>query len=101
MTTPDRVEELKTIARATVHETLTTLGIDASNPIQAQQDFGTMRDLAKLARDPEYRKDWEHARRSRQAIEAATSKGFLTIVAVIASGMIGAIWLGIRTALGK
>lgn len=101
MTAADRIEELKAIARATVHETLTTLGIDASDPLQAQQDFGTMRDLVKLARDPEYRKDWEHARKWRLAIESATSKGFLAVVGIIVSGAAGALWLGIKAAVGK
>ncbi len=49
----------------------------------------------------ELQADFRHLRRWRKSVEQAESLTFKAIVAAIASGVIGAIWLGIKASLGK
>lgn len=71
--------EVKAIAEATgraiVRETLLAIGIDVDDPIAAQRDFAVMRSVGKLAMDPEFRKDIEHARKWRKALEQVETSG--------------------------
>lgn len=49
----------------------------------------------------ELRADFVHLRRWRKSVEQAQSYGFKAVITVIATGFVGAVWLGIKTALGK
>ncbi len=96
--------EVKAIAeaagRAIVRETLLTIGIDVDDPLGAQRDFAIIRAVGKLAMDPEFRKDIEHARKWRKALEQVEIKGFLTAVALIVAGALGLIWAALKAKLG-
>ena len=96
--------EVKAIAeaagRAIVRETLLAIGIDVDDPIAAQRDFAVMRSVGKLAMDPEFRKDIEHARKWRKALEQVETKGLLTAVAVIVAGALGLVWAAVKAKLG-
>ena len=96
--------EVKAIAEATgraiVRETLLAIGIDVDDPIAAQRDFAVMRSVGKLAMDLEFRKDIEHARKWRKALEQVETKGLLTAVAVIVAGALGLVWAAVKAKLG-
>lgn len=94
-------DDLEQAAERAVHATLLTIGIDVTNPLQAQRDFAIMREIGRLAMDAEFRKDLEHARRWRLAMEAAQSRSFLTIVGLIVTGTATAFVVGLQTILGK
>lgn len=49
----------------------------------------------------ELRADFQHLRRWRKSVEQAQTYTFKAIVTVIATGFVGAVWLGIKAALGK
>lgn len=49
----------------------------------------------------EIRADFVHLRRWRKSVEQAQSYTFKTVITVIATGIIGALWLGIKAMLGK
>jgi hypothetical protein len=49
----------------------------------------------------ELRADFEHLRRWRKSVEQAQTYTFKAIVTVLATGFVGAVWLGIKAALGK
>jgi hypothetical protein len=49
-------------ATRAVNKTLLLIGIDSANPLAAQRDFATLREVVKIVSDLEYRKDWEHVR---------------------------------------
>jgi hypothetical protein len=105
--------------RAT-RQILLTLGIDVNNPLDAQRDFAVMREIGRLAMDPEFRKDLEHARdwrrameepdgvaadlahtrRWRKIVEASSSKGVLTGVGVLVTGAISMIVIGVQRVFG-
>ena len=92
--------EMRTIAeaaaKAAVEETLVKLGIDVSNPIKAQQDFMVLREVGKLVMDSEFRKDMEHLRTWRMAINDVKSKGIITLVGIIVTGSVALLVAGFR-----
>lgn len=96
--------DVKAIAEATgraiVRETLLAIGIDVDDPITAQQDFAVMRAVGKLAMDPEFRKDIEHARKWRKALEQVETKGLLTAVGLIVAGALGLLWAALKAKVG-
>lgn len=49
----------------------------------------------------ELQADFRHLRRWRKSVEQAQSLTFKTIVGVIVTGALGALWLGMKTLLGK
>ncbi len=70
--------ELKDLMEEAVDNALTKMGIDVTDPIEMQRDFQHLR-------------DW------RVAVNSARTKGFLTIVGLLAAGVAAAVWIGFKT----
>ena len=49
----------------------------------------------------ELRADLQHLRRWRKSVEQAQSYTFKAVITVIATGLMGAVWLGVKVVLGK
>ncbi|HVX76455.1 MAG TPA: hypothetical protein VHB49_10020 [Bradyrhizobium sp.] len=49
----------------------------------------------------ELREDFSHLRRWRKSVEQAQNYTFRAVITVIVTGLLGAIWLGIKAAFGK
>ena len=49
----------------------------------------------------EIRADFPHLRRWRKSVEQAQSYTFKAMITVIATGLMGAVWLGVKVVLGK
>ncbi|UWU79658.1 hypothetical protein N2603_14695 [Bradyrhizobium huanghuaihaiense] len=49
----------------------------------------------------EVRADFQHLRRWRKSVEQAQSYTFKAVIMVIATGLMGAVWLGVKVMLGK
>jgi hypothetical protein len=49
----------------------------------------------------ELQADFSHLRRWRKSVEQAQSYTFKAIITVIVTGFLGALWLGIKTMVGK
>jgi len=49
----------------------------------------------------ELRADFNHLRRWRKSVEQAQSYTFKAVITIIVSGLLGAVWMGIKIALGK
>ena len=49
----------------------------------------------------EVRADFQHLRRWRKSVEQAQSYTFKAVITVIATGLMGAVWLGVKGVLGK
>jgi PBSX family phage terminase large subunit len=49
----------------------------------------------------EMRADFQHLRRWRKSVEQAQSYTFKAVITVIVTGLVGAVWLGIKVMLGK
>ncbi len=77
-----RQEFLDDAMLKTVAAILTTFGIEDDDRVELKADFS-------------------HLRRWRKSVEQAQSYTFKAIITVIATGFVGAVWLGIKSALGK
>ena len=49
----------------------------------------------------ELRADFQHLRRWRTSVEQAQSYTLKAVITVIATGLMGAVWLGVKVVLGK
>lgn len=49
----------------------------------------------------EVRADFQHLRRWRKSVEQAQSYTFKAVITVIATGLMGAVWLGVKVVLNK
>lgn len=49
----------------------------------------------------ELRADFQHLRRWRKSVEQAQSYTFKAVITIIATGFVGAVWLGVKATLGK
>ena len=49
----------------------------------------------------EIRADFQHLRRWRKSVEQAQSYTFKAVITVIATGLMGAVWLGVKVVLSK
>ena len=75
-------DDIDAIVLRAVATTLTSFGIEEED----------RRDL---------RADLQHLRRWRKSVEQAQSYTFKAVVTVIATGLVGAVWLGVKVVLGK
>ena len=75
-------EEIEAIVSKAVAATLSRFGIEEDDHKELLADFN-------------------HLRRWRKSVEQAQSYTFKAVITVIATGFVGAVWLGIKTALGK
>ncbi len=70
-------EELHSMMKSTVKETLISLGLDMSDPIEVQRDFQFIR-------------DW------RETTESVKKKTVFAVVSVLVLGLLGMLWLGLK-----
>jgi hypothetical protein len=49
----------------------------------------------------ELRADFQHLRRWRKSVEQAQSFTFKAVITIIVTGLVGAVWLGVKVMLGK
>lgn len=73
-------DEVRALVKATVHETLTTLGVDQADPLSVQQDFAWLR-------------------RMRAATSSAWGKVGASLLGIIVAALAGAAWLGAKALL--
>ena len=75
-------DEVDSIVRKTVKETLTSMGIDAADPIEMQRDFQMLR-------------DW------RKASTSVRTKVLMTAIGLLTAGALGALAVGVKSVLTK
>lgn len=75
-------EEARALIREAVRETFLMLGVKVDDPIEIQKDF-------------------QHLREWRNTTESIKSKGLLTVMGILVSGMLAALWVGIKEFVGK
>ena len=74
--------EADEVVLRTIHAILTSFGIEEEDRAELRADF-------------------QHLRKWRKSVEQAQSYTFKAVITVIATGLVGAVWLGIKVALGK
>lgn len=77
-----RYESIETIVSQAVASILTSLGIEDEDRRELRADF-------------------QHLRRWRKSVEQAQNYTFRVVITVIATGLLGALWLGLKAVLGK
>jgi hypothetical protein len=77
-----RQEDIDAVVLKAVATTLTSFGIEEADRRELRADF-------------------QHLRRWRRSVEQAQSYTFKAVITVIATGFVGAVWLGIKATLGK
>lgn len=75
-------EEARALIREAVRETFLMLGVKVDDPIEVQKDL-------------------QHLREWRNTTESIKSKGLLTVMGILVSGMLAALWVGIKEFVGK
>lgn len=75
-------DDIDGVVLRTITTLLTSFGIEEEDRKELQADF-------------------RHLRRWRKSIEQTQTYAFKTIITVIVTGIVGALWLGIKTMLGK
>lgn len=73
-------EELESLIKQTVDETLTSIGLDHKNPIELQRDFQALR-------------EW------RQAMQDVRKKTIITLIGILVTGLAAAVWIGLKSML--
>src|ERR1700730_7690416 len=118
---PKTVTEIRSLARSHTRTALNvfvgvmrskdataTARVSAANAIldrgwgKATQAIENGEDGAfELIRRIELRADSQHLRRWRRSVEQAQSHTFKAVITVIVTGLVGAVWLGIKVMIGK
>lgn len=70
-------EEARTLIREAVRETFLMLGVTVDDPIEVQKDFN-------------------HLREWRNTTESIKSKSMMTVVGIMVTGTLAALWLGLK-----
>lgn len=70
-------DDLKALMSEAVRDAFTKMGIDADEPLEMQKDF-------------------QHLREWRVAVAAARTKTMLSVMAILITGAMGAVWLGFK-----
>ena len=73
--------DIDTVILRTVATILTSFGIDEEDRKELQADF-------------------QHLRRWRKSVEQAQSYTFKAVITIIVTGLVGAVWLGVKVMLG-
>ena len=88
-------------AHKAVRETLLTLGIDASDPIEAQRDMATLRELRDLTNSDEFKKDLLHLRRWRRTMDNVEAKGLIAGLGMLIFGSFAMILYAFKIKIGS
>lgn len=73
-------ESTKELIRETVQQTLLSLGLDMSDPIELQKDFA-------------------HLRNWRESTRQIKQNGFLALVGIVVTGSVGLFWTAFKSSI--
>lgn len=83
-------------AKRTVEEMLVSIGIDPSNPLEAQRNAAFLAELRKTAMDTEFQNDMKYLRAWRTQMEGIKRHGTFVLIGIIIAGLCAAFWLGMK-----
>ena len=90
-------EDATAAARVTAANAILDRGWGKATQPSESGHGGTLQLIHRI----ELRADFQHLRRWRRSVEQAQSYTFKTVITVIVTGFVGAVWLGIKATLGK
>lgn len=77
------------VSTRAVQSTLISLGIDPSNPIEAQKDMAALREIRLTFSDPQFQADMMHLRTWRSNLEQIKSRGTAIVFTLSSLGLAG------------
>lgn len=86
-------------ASTAITELFIRLGIDVSNPIEVQRDMQALRELGVRNADPQTQQDFLYLRELRLTSERIKSKTLLGFIAILVTGTVSALTVGIKSFL--
>lgn len=86
-------------ATAAINELMLKLGIDVTNPLSVQKDMQALRLISERLNDSEFSQDMTYLRSLRLTSESIKSKTMLTFIGVLATGLLSAVAIGIKSVL--
>jgi hypothetical protein len=88
-------------AKSAVTETLTQLGVDTSNPIEAQATFAALRGLVKTFADHDFQADLAHLKSWRRTVGGLRQHGLTIILSALLTGVIAWMATGFRVSITR
>ena len=95
-----RSERWRNPQSALIESKIASLGVGSGFKLFSDK-IETPGDGIIIFRGMQVRADFQHLRRWRKSVEQAQSYTFKAVITVIATGFVGAVWLGIKVTLGK
>ena len=96
---------LKQVAEETAEQVvakmLTTLGMEASDPLAMQKEMAALREWRTIANDQEFLRDLAHLRKWRMSMDSVKTVSIKTAVGFFVTALLGAIGLGLTTYLNR
>jgi len=78
-----------------------SVGMDITDQIKMQQHMNSVREIAEMVDDPEFRADLTHLRRWRKSMDEVSNVGIKTAVGIIVTGFFGMIVFAVKAWLEK
>ena len=88
-------------AKRAVLETLTVIGVDTGNPIEAQATVAALRSLVKTFADPDFQADLNHLRGWRRTVSNLRHHGLTIVLSAILTGVIAWMATGFRVSITR
>lgn len=88
-------------ARIAVRETLLSVGMDIADQIKTQQHMQSVREIAVMLDDPEFKADLAHLRKWRKSMDEVSNVGIKTAVGILITGFFGMIVFAVKAWLEK
>lgn len=70
-------DDVRAVVKASVEETLLTLGLDTGEPLEVQRDF-------------------QHLRSWRQSTDTVKRQGLIAATGIIVTGLLGLVWVAVK-----
>lgn len=83
-----------------VNSTLLSIGIDTRDPLKAQEQFASVREMHRFFGSDDGKADLRHLRRWRESMEKMQSKGFVSAAGLMATIFVIAVWQVVKTKIG-
>jgi hypothetical protein len=88
-------------AKSAVRETLTAIGVDTGNPIEAQATFAALRGVARTFGDPEFQADLNHLRGWRRAMSGLRQHALTFILGTLLTATIAWMVAGFQVSITR
>lgn len=94
-------QDVAAVVERAVTSTLQRLGIDSDDVLEAQKLNAQLREMVAEYNHPESERDRQYSRDLRMSSENIKGMAMKAVVGIFCTGVLGALWLGVKTYIGK